>query len=342
MKYFLLTGIFFILLIFNSGNLNAAYNIGNEGCKPEIIFDETGNNLHCSFYRHWGTKGVYYKKNIDGVWGGEMTLADSVGSPKHPSIAVRGNKVAIVYVADSGNDIRIRISTNAGLSFLPEETIDDGQSSPYKWQSLPDVTIDSSGYVHVVWSVRDDSNSFWRILYRYRTTSWQAVTTVDNYSMVLKKPSICVDPEDNIHIAYDRRSWSGAGYKYIGYRQKLSSGIWSAAETVWSEAGANDWNNLMAPDIGIISGYLHIVWQTGGANPDLVNSVSQILYSRKTNQTGSTWSSQVTIGTGYVPCLSGYKDRIKVIWYDANPNKQVKSRLSQNKGAVFESPVIVT
>ncbi|MBN1898800.1 MAG: exo-alpha-sialidase [Spirochaetes bacterium] len=343
-----------IILLFNIliPEIVSSLDTGEEGCKPQIIIDDQDQDiLHCAYYKHWGVKGVYYKKSIDkGMsWSSPVTIS-TMASSKKSSLAVRGNKIAIVYVVDFGDasgkkDIRIRISDNGGNSFSSNDILDNHLVSQEKWQDFPDVAIDSKGFIHVIWSCRNTVNNYWHVIYRNKNVTWSSPEIVEDYSMVIKHPSICVDSSDNVHVTYDKRDWRwwlGLDRQYIQYRKRTSTGTWGSLESVWDQAGApSDWDSLMSPEIVISDDYLHITWQTGRTNPDSMNSMSRILYSRKTNDSTAIWSSAITVGTGFVPSIDAYQNEVFIVWHEANNLKQVKYSLTTNKGMSFRNSSII-
>ncbi|MDD5066822.1 MAG: hypothetical protein PHF84_07215, partial [bacterium] len=325
----------------NTNHWSGTNSLGNAGCKPQIIFDDQDPSiLHSVFYDAWAPIGLYYKKSTDmGVsWDSLITISDSTGPPKKPSMAVRNNKVAVVYLkgADYAEPLYIRISTNGGGSFASEYRIDNSSGNE---KNFPDIAIDSAGNLHVVWMENTGSRV---IKYRMQTNhrNWGSIRDLDTYAYIFKHPAICVDQADNLHVVYDRRNWFGnKGIRYC----KKTNGIWTSSSDIWTASQKNDSENIMAPDITENGNIVHVVWQTSGTNPLKANTNSHILYLRKTNTPSGTWSSSVTIGTGYVPCVAGYGNDLHIVWYDARNEAygQIKYRYSRNNGASFSNSDLI-
>jgi len=300
-----------------------ARNSGENGIRPIVVPD--GDTLHMVWYwPAWGTGssyGVYYKKSTDkgDTWGSTVTLAENAAQPRKPALAVSGNNLAVVWVegtgANSAQKVYVKISTDGG-GIWGSASEAQGNYSNYKWADFPDITIDPSNNIHVVWGARMLDNSNWMIHYNSRPIagSWGTRVDVDQATPYVSTPAITSDA-NGAHLVWGEFNWSD-GWKYI-IRYRKKSGSWSAKTTV-AQAGVTDntWTKYFPRIHSGGSNKLHVVWQTAGANPQTDSSgVSKVRYASSSNA-GVSW--QVTAGnlaTGCVPAIAEDGGELRAIYY---------------------------
>ncbi len=119
----------------------------------------------------------------------------------------------------------------------------------------PQIAVDPSGNLHLVWDSRLPSHTVAHseIHYRMRSPSgeWSDVTVLSSTGTALQS-RIAVDPSGTVHVVWIQ----GFGMKY---RQKISNGEWSEIETVPVGSTGSD-NPYICSDH---EGGLHVVYEGG-------------------------------------------------------------------------------
>ena len=341
-------------------SLPTGEDTNQEGLMPTIIPD--GDVLHFIYYRNWGgTRGVYYKKSTDNgsSWESMVALAEgNTISPRKPALAVNGDILAAVWVEDEasagdGKKVKVRISTDGGDNWGDEEEI-QGSATGWKQAEFPDITIDSSDNIHVVWGVRltADPNP-WYIYYNYKASGggWADRVRISATSSAHVRAAPAVTSDSNgIHVVWGEFNWSG-GWKYkIQYRKK--SGSWALIKQIAQSTVTNDvWNNYFPDICSDGSNKLHVVWQTAGdsAQTDTPPITSDIYYSSSTDA-GANWSSPINLGDGYVPRIAEAGGELRLIYYQPmvyhsgteSTEGDLKYRKSSDGGANWSTEDTIT
>jgi hypothetical protein len=261
----------------------------------------------------------------NGTWGWND------GWSEVPEIAVDGSgNIHVVWVDDTvgywggGVDSEIfytkYVATTSQWSNIT--VISDGFNDTWGWNdgwsATPNIAIDISGNIHVVW--QDDSNGIWNdslddteimyVNYSVTTSQWNNITILsDGWNNIWgwnndssEDPAIDTDSSGNIHVIWQDRtigSWTGSiddsEIMYVNY--SVATGKWSNV-TIISETAAR-WNNGLSadPDIDIdASGNIHVIWEdrTNGTWGD----DEEIMWTMYTASTG-TWKNATVISDGY-------------------------------------------
>lgn len=172
------------------------------------------------------------------VYAGSSTVAVGgdidVTSYSHQRKLARTSDGALhtVYYKTNGTSKQIFYASSGdeGITWV-EEQISFPPLDKDQW--CPSIAVDSQDNIHVVWH-----GSGWgvnalkyNIQYRMRSPSgwqeWIGLTAIDQYQY---DPSIAVDSEDNVHVAWRGKGWGTyTGHNNIQYLVKTSSG-WQAQE----------------------------------------------------------------------------------------------------------------
>ncbi|MHA1651313.1 MAG: hypothetical protein ACTSYB_14065 [Candidatus Helarchaeota archaeon] len=199
--------------------------------------------------------------------------------------------------------------------------------------SAPDIAVDSSGTVHVVWN--DDTDGWWEtdieIMYSSYTPSsgWSNPTIVSDTATLWNNessylPSIAVGASGTIHIVwYDQTDgWWGTDNE-IMYRNYTPNVGWSSPKIISDDI--TQWNNgsSYCPDIAVDpSGNVHVVWYDGTDGWWGIDT--EIMYTNYSPSSG--WSSPIVIsddaslwnnGSSYIPSIvADSSGKIHVVWHD--------------------------
>ena len=294
---------------------------------PSIAVDSSGN-LH-----------VVWTDSTPGVWGGGYVLFDSeimyvnrtsagwsnitvisdgyggewgwnTGNSYDPSITIDGSGNLHVIWTDLtpgiwGSDTEIMYVTRTSAGWSNITVISDGYGGEWGWNNgssyAPSIAVDSSDYLHVVWT--DGTPGVWgggildsEIMYVNRnSTGWSNVTVIsDGYggewgwnTGKSVNPIITVDGLGNLYVVWEDISdgiWKDGDSDYEIMYVNCINGMWSNT-TVISDGYGGEWGwnteGSYSPSITIDgSGNLHVVWSDD--TPGIWGSNRQIMYTKIT------------------------------------------------------------
>ena len=267
----------------NDGNsLESAIAVDSSGTIHVIWYDGTDGA--------WGTDyEIMYASNSGSGWTNATVISDdgtnwNDGNSEYPDIAVDSSGTIHVIWEDTtdgawGTDYEIMYASNSGSGWTNATVIsDDGTNWNDGTSEYPDIAVDSSGNIHVVWE--DDTVGAWgtdvEIMYAFNNGSgWTKATVIsDIHNGIIwndgdsNKPTIAVDRSGTIHVVwYDLTDGAWGTDNEIMYASNSGS-EWSLPYVI-SDDDTN-WNdgNSEYPDIAIDNkGKAHVVWHdsTDGA-----------------------------------------------------------------------------
>ena len=227
-----------------------------------------------------------------------------------------GNKPNLSYNSYSNNNNNNNNNFNVKLSSMDvtnATVISDGLQGIF-WNDddsrLPDIVIDSSGDLHVVWS--DYTDGIWgtdsEIMYTSysASTGWSMATVIsdgynNNYwnSGSSQNPTIAIDNDDNLHVVwqdYTDGIWgTDSEIMYASYSESTG---WSNATVISDGYNNIYWNSGSSLNSAIRldnTGKIHVVWDDG--SDGLWGTDIEIMYVSYTEATG--WSNATVISDGY-------------------------------------------
>ena len=244
-------------------------------------------------------------------WSTVRRITWTTGGSYNPAIAIdsSGNLHAVWQDHTPGNpEIYYKKSTDGGATWSPSRRLTWTSGASYE----PDIAVDSSGRVHVVWY--DDTPGHFEIYYRGSTdggTSWLPSLRLTWTSVAAELPVIAVDGVERIHVVWHDYT---PGNPDIYYRRSLTGGVsWTATQRLTWSSG-----NSMNPAIACSpAGHLHVVWS------DETPGNYEIYYVAGSNG-GTTWSSPRRLtwnsGTSSSPDIAAHASGlIHVVWFDFSP-----------------------
>ncbi|MEO6132200.1 MAG: SBBP repeat-containing protein, partial [Saprospiraceae bacterium] len=222
-------------------NVNASY--------PSIA--TSGNDVHVVWMdKRDGKFEIYYKRSINNgtSWGPDILLTDQIGEHLHPSLAVSGQDLHLVWQANDhkASEIWYHRSTDGGSTWLPSMRLSNALSNSLD----PSVTVSNSS-IHVVWSKTDGSAIYYRrsIDGGNVWTPQYELTAVSSYS-----EQAMITNSDTVIFAFwsDRRNGSGDIYM----RRSIDNG------TTWQNdvklPGHN--NQAKSPRAESEGPFVYVVW----------------------------------------------------------------------------------
>jgi hypothetical protein len=149
----------------NGGNWSSDVRLTNDDAYsywPAVAVN--GNNIHVVWHDDRdGNYEVYYKTSTDNGenWGSDIRLTNDGSVSEHPTIAVNGNNIHVVWHDDrDGNyEIYYKTSTDNGGNWSSDVRLTNDGSTSY-W---PDVVVNGNN-IHIVW--HDDRDENWEIYYK--------------------------------------------------------------------------------------------------------------------------------------------------------------------------------
>jgi len=281
--------------------------------RPAIAVDTWGNP-HLVWYDDTpGNYEIYYKNSTDGgaTWSASQRITRTAGVSQAPAIAVDtwGNLHVLWYDYTPGNyEIFYSKSTDGGATWPAGQRI----TWTSGWSGLPDIAVDSSNNIHVVWSDETPGNA--EIYYKKSTdggVTWSISQRLTWNSGISEVPAIAVNPSGDLHALW----WDNTpGNAEIFYKKSTDGGgAWTLSKRLtWSSGDSQ------VPAIAIDpSGGLHALWW------DNTPGNAEIFYSKSTDG-GATWTpgKRLTWSSGgsYGPAIAvDYSSKLHVVWQDDTP-----------------------
>jgi hypothetical protein len=146
----------------------------------------------------------------------------------------------------------------------------------------PSIAVDSKGTLHLVWN--DDTPGNEEIFYAFKSSSgiWSHPINLTNNNRASRFPSIAVDKNDVVHLAWQDASPEGR-WKIL-YSQKTLDSNWSIPESLFGPG-----IDPVAPQLAIDTiGNIHMAYNIA-YNPYRVD----VFYTKKSPQ--SNWTSPISL-----------------------------------------------
>ena len=229
----------------------------------------------------------------------------------------------------------------AGLFYLtPVALADWSAAHRLTWTSgvsgAPDIAIDSSDTIHVVWS--DDTPGNNEIYYKRSTdggTTWSAAKRIAWTAGNSLSPAMAIDSSETLHVVW--ADYTPGNYE-LYYKSSADAGTtWSAAQRLTWTSG-----DSYAPAIAIDpSETLHVVWY------DYTPGKTEI-YHKSSADAGTTWSAakRITWTSGWsggAAIAIDLSDAIHIVWEDDTPgNTEIYYKGSADGGSTWSAAKRIT
>ena len=269
----------------------------------------------------WGTDTeiMYTSYSNSTGWSNATVISDDEnywnnGSSLSPSIAVDNSGIIHVVwydttegIGDNPFDYEIMYTSYTESTGWLNATVisDDENHWNNEISAYPDIAIDLTGNIHVIW--QDLTAGHWGTDFEIMYTSYSESTGWSNATVISddlndwnndesREPSIAVDNNGKVHVVWiDETDGTWGIDDEIMYTSYSVSTGWLNA-TVISDDYTN-WNNEASwrSDIAVdADGIVHVVWEDGTRGPwQDSSSGSEIFY--KTYTEGSGWSNITVI-----------------------------------------------
>ncbi len=290
-------------LTWNSGG---SYN-------PHIAVDSSGNPYVVWFDYTPGNVQIYYTKSPDGgtTWASSRRLTWNSGFCVNPAIAVDSSKHLHVVWNDltaGKEEIFYRKSTDGGATWTSSKRLTWNPGS----SSYPDIAIDSSDNLHVVWQDFTPGNG--EIYYRKSSdggATWASSKRLTWNSGWSQYPAVTLDSLSHLHLVWQDYP---AANEEVYYRKSTDGG------TTWTSSKRLTWNpdNSNYPAVAADSpADLFVVWE------DYTPGIAEIYY-RKSTDGGASWTpvKRLTWTSGHSLEPASAVDsfgNLHAVWYDRTP-----------------------
>ena len=162
---------------------------------------------------------------------------------------------------------------------------------------FPDVAIDSSNNLHVVWDDITDGYMIYYAKWDVSTETWSSMELVSpDSTVVAERPAIAIDKDDNIHVVWndDTNYFGTAGTDHdVCYSMKAaSSNSWTGVEIISTESTSFSGYAQIDCDG---EGNLHVVWYDG--TDYLSCGLDTDIFYKKWYASSSSWGVAEVVST---------------------------------------------
>ena len=282
-------------------------------------------------------------------WLGPQRLTDEPGrsettwpSNAHCITCNGKGMVYVVYTRDAWTDtseIYIKMSTDYGTTWLPEQRITDAINE----RTYPSVALDTLNRVHVVWMDMRDGVG-WQVYCKRSTDgglTWGndiRISLDDDYS---QSPSVATDGANEVYVVWfdSVDFWDHDIY----FRKSNDGGVnWGSEIRISTGQSVEDYPTIAYEPLDKI----HIAW------PDYRNDVQYDIYYRRSTDRGNTWGPQTNLTPdtfGQVECsIAASSSHLHLAWCDARnsqplePDVEVYYKNSTNSGSSWNADTRLT
>ncbi len=172
---------------------------------PSLAVDQTGNLYIVWADERNGHSDIYFSyRPVNGQWGANVKVNDDIGTTEQrlPTLAI--DEAGTVYVVwedkrNGDSDIYFSQRSSTGIWTQNQRLNDD---AGVEHQFTPQIAVDESGNVQVVWQDYRLGNAHIFHTYRPSSGAWKANTRIDSAGTYHELPSLAVDNTGRVHIAW--------------------------------------------------------------------------------------------------------------------------------------------
>lgn len=208
------------------------FTLGTDASSPKMVFD-SNDNYHVVYSdSSYNFTGIKYTSSInEGIWSTPVIIAAQSLSP---DIAIDSSDNLHVSYHDLTNGSLNYIKWSSSTSTWGNSVVLDGSSSSSTVGGANTIKIDSDGHIHITYYDSTADNLKY-IEYFDGQGYWSNPIILDNRTNVGMGPSLAIDSEDNLHVAYIiiEDANSNCDFDSVGYmRYDNLLGSWSNPVTI--------------------------------------------------------------------------------------------------------------
>src|SRR5207249_3799853 len=253
---------------------------------------------------------IFFTKSFDGArtWSVPIRVNNDAGGAlqQEPSIFVDHNRAIYIAWTDyriGAADVYFSKSTDLGLSFSANVRVNDVTANA---QSQPDLAVDSTGLVHVVWTDLRNVPGTGPDIYLNDDTGGRAQTA----------PDIVVDGASSVYVAWSDSRDTNTGPDIFATRSSNAGSSFSANAKVNNEAGSVYQGS---PSLTANAGVVYAAWSDERTR----GSTSRDIYEASSPD-GANWNSNVRVSDDNLPsnfqdnptiAVDGFGD-VYAAWFD--------------------------
>lgn len=255
-----------------TGITNVSASSSIDSTNPAVAADVNGNPLSV-----WNENGQIYAAKYFSGWKQAKIISSQAVFNSNPTMATVGGTIfaaweALIY----GNQEILLSMTDDGINWTMPVDLSENVLLPCR---EPDVCVDASGVVHVVWESNGD------IFYRSSADKGAHWSTkiIFNESVSCYQPEIAAGPGNKLHVVYEYNLLVDPNtqqhVKEIYHRSSANGGAsWSTAANISSSTSYIS----ELPDISVDrSGTVVVAWQ------EVTGSDTEIFW----NKNSGTWTT---------------------------------------------------
>jgi hypothetical protein len=265
-----------------------------------------GSTVHVVWYDgRLGPPRIFYKRSLDSglTWEPDVSLTPAAGVGYHPSVAVSGSIVHVVWTdMSAGPQIYYARSLDNGTTWETARNVTP--DAPPAGKNLAAVAVAGS-IVHVTWMDTRNGPQIYYMRSLDNGVTWEAgrgITPVPSqFASVAVAGAL-------VHVAYaDFRL--GNEVPKIYYTRSLDNGVHWAAEVPLAES-VSSWY----PSVAVVGPHVHVVW------PDNRNGDVAEIYYKESLDAGSNWRPDVRLtdnaSESREPSVAAAGLYVHVLWHD--------------------------
>ncbi|MBI4295413.1 MAG: hypothetical protein HY669_04520 [Chloroflexi bacterium] len=311
--------------------VNLTNNTG-DSLGPSMAIDGE-DNVHLVYYDDTLINNdIMYRVNTgNGAWSPETNASHNEGESFGPKLLAspEGNLYLVWQDDEFSFSYQVLLSSKA-----PEADWEDPVIvSLTEFDSLlSTIARDSDGAFHVVWT--DITPGNWEILYSSSLDgkNWSTPENISNNEGLSSNPSLTIDTEDTLHLAWEDDT---GGNSDILYTYKRKGDDWSDSENVSRNTGSSTNPRILSD----AQGNLHLAW-----NDDTPGNWD-IYYASRPR--GGLWSKAENVsrtkGASGFPALAlDSKGTLHLAWHDDTPGNFEVYHTTRPQGKTWAKPVNVS
>jgi len=252
---------------------------------------------------------VYYaRRGTDGIWSNPQNISNTPNESAMVRLVVEESGTVHVVWVD------YPVSGEIGI-YYTQRGSDGTWSSPQNlsihagWPNYPQLAVDGSGVVRVVWIEYIPENTpVCYFLYSQRRNDgvWSTPHIIFQNSLCPDQSQLAIEGMGAVHVAW--RNYTPSGTE-IYHAWRGNGGFWSAPQNISNSPGQSAFPQMAVDEGGIV----HLIWVNNASGNN------DIYYTRRGNN--STWSSPQNIsqdsGDSAFPQLAVERSRVvHVVWQD--------------------------